>query len=400
MPELSWTQTPRELADLCIAAGSIEAGARQLGVHPTTLRNKLKREELFEEVRASTGRAPRAAAVPQGEVNREEVLEAEVRELRAAASKERRGDVHAERVHGAIAGALDRVQPVPYAADYEPPEPTEGAHHSAVLVLSDFHGGECVDQDVLNGLNDYSWAIMEERVAEVLQAVRSHLRYAPALRKLYIAFVGDMCSGENHLELAVTNDFPLAEQGVRMGEVQARIVRALAEVAPEVQVECVEGNHPRLSMKPAAKHPHNNMDWLANILASQLVAELPNVEYNIGRGSSIFEVAGRRIYLWHGDGIRSSMPGVPWGGVMRRVNALEVQHRQRRIDHFILGHFHQANVVQGGRIIMNGSLKGLDEWCLKQFGQGEVPTQLLLFFDERRQRMTDVKYLTPTAGLS
>lgn len=83
---------------------------------------------------------------------------------------------------------------------------------------------------------------------------------------------------------------------------------------------------------------------------------------------------------------------------MRRVNEIQRMHTVR-IDHYVLAHFHDPNVVQGGRIIMNGSLKGPDEWVLKNFGSGTEPTQLLLTFDEKRSRMTDVKYITPQTGV-
>ena len=66
------------------------------------------------------------------------------------------------------------------------------------------------------------------------------------------------------------------------------------------------------------------------------------------------------------------MVGVPWGGVMRRTNSIQASHA-RHIDHFICGHYHQANVVDGGRILMNGSVKGVDEWVLKKFGGGQAP---------------------------
>jgi hypothetical protein len=98
------------------------------------------------------------------------------------------------------------------------------------------------------------------------------------------------------------------------------------------------------------------------------------------------DVCGKRCLLWHGDGVRSTMPGVPWGGVMRRVASMQNEYAAAGlpIDHFFNGHFHQGAVVEGGRIVMNPSIKGVDEYSLHQFGGGEAPRQTLLTFHPRR----------------
>jgi hypothetical protein len=239
---------------------------------------------------------------------------------------------------------------------------------------------------------------MEDRVSEVIDSLLSHQRRSPDLTGLDIAFLGDMCSGENHLELATSNDLPLAEQGVKMGLLMGQIVERLAPHYADVKVIAVEGNHPRLTKAPQAKNPQNNMDWVAAQFAAQYVAGIGNVSFKVGRGSLIHQIAGLRVFAFHGDGIRSSMPGIPWGGVMRRVNQLQATMPEH-IDHWVFGHFHQANLVNAGRVIGNGALKGVDEWCRKNLGAGDPPAQWLLTFDEKRSRMTDARLLTPTAGL-
>jgi transposase-like protein len=382
--------------------GNVREGARRMGIARATLNDHLDARGLkaFWQETAAAARSgtTTTAADPAAEVSREEILEAENRELRAALAKGRQGSVTARRIEEAVKLALETVPMPPPRPAPKASRPGKDAHHVALLQLSDFHGGEDVNPEVVNGRNDYSWDIMVQRVDELVEACRSHQRYSAPLTRAVVTFGGDMCSGSNHLELAVTNEFPLAEQGVRMGYLQAEIVRRLAEIYPHVDVYAVEGNHPRLSQKPSAKDPHNNMDWVASVLAKECLTRVPNVTYTIGRATLAFEVAGRVVYLMHGDGIRSSMPGVPWGGVMRRVNSIQANY-SRRIDHFLVHHFHQANVVQAGRIMMNGALKGTDEWVEKCFGGGDPPTQLLHTFDERHRRYVKTEQITPTAGI-
>lgn len=92
------------------------------------------------------------------------------------------------------------------------------------------------------------------------------------------------------------------------------------------------------------------------------------------------------------------MPGVPWGGLTRRINQLQ-SLLPHRVDHFVAGHWHTANAVSGGRLIVNPSLKGNDEWCQKALGGSDPPGQLLVEFDVKHSRLTSVKYITPTAGI-
>lgn len=375
---------------------SVESAGRELGMTGNVLDRHLRRQGIKTRFRAALGREDVQPIA--GEVSEVEILRVQNAELRHAVQRVRKGDVFAERIVQAAELAAGKVAVAPPFRPVKRTKVGEGAHHRGLLVLSDFHGGEVVDPEVVNGLNAYSWDIMRDRIGELLVGLESHVRNGSPLTGLDIGFLGDMCSGSNHDELAITNEFPLAEQAVKMGGLQAQIARE-AQYRLGVPVTCfgVEGNHPRFAKPAAAKNPHDNGDWIASVFAREaLVAD--DIAFQVGRGSIMWEIAGRTIYVFHGDGIRSSMPGVPWGGITRRVNVLQSQY-VRRIHHYLLGHFHQANIVQGGRILGNGSLKGVDEWCLKQFGGGDPPTQLLLTFDERNEWLTNVGYLTPTAGI-
>ena len=390
--------TDAELVAALEEYGTVSAYARALDIPRPTVQHWFESEGLRAAGKAKAVKAKPATLGTQ--VSREEVLDQENRELRAALSGERKAEVKRERILVAIERALEGTTP-PAGLDVPPlkPHPSDTPHHRALLLLSDAHGGEVVKPAAVNGLNEYDYDIMTERHAEILRGVASHIRRMPPLTGLDLAILGDNNSGANHRELEVTNQYPLAVQGIKMGYLLGDFVTKLASMVTDLRVVSVPGNHPRLTEKPAAKDVDNNMDVVSTVLAEEITRGLEHVSWRQPEGNAIFhEIAGRLCYIFHGDGIRSSMPGVPWGGVMRRTNTIQAGHT-RHIDMFILGHFHQANVVDGGRIVMNGSVKGVDEWVLKQFGGGQPPTQLLLLFDESKSRLTDVKYITPQAGL-
>lgn len=333
--------------------------------------------------------------VPGGDPTETELLRAELKEARAAARSHRSIDVQAERLLREIQSTVVPAEPV-----YEPPERAEGSGHPHVhvLLLSDLHVGEVVDREAVNGLNEYNWSILQERMRSIHRALYSFQNNRPyPIDELVIGWLGDMNGGNNHQELAETNEFPVAEQCVRTGDLLGQWTEPLVEAYPKVTIVGVSGNHPRVSKQPANKRVFDNFDWLSYKRAELYLSKYSTVECHFPRaGYRVHDIAGRKMLFFHGDGIRSTMPGVPWGGVMRRINELKKQFAEQGtlLDYFALGHFHQANVVSGS-IFMNGSVKGTDEYTLKQFGGGERPTQLLLTFCRHQQRLTDVSFITP-----
>ena len=323
-------------------------------------------------------------------VDETETLRARVRELEGHLKKVREGEVAEERVVQRLEAAIDkgglvRTSFKPHRVSREPGE-TELA-----LLLSDTHASEVVRAEETEGMNAYDWTTMTDRLRRLVEGVLSHREHhADKITRLHVWALGDMLSGDIHDELAITNDRPTAEAVVDFAVVFADLLEELATHFEHIEVRGVPGNHPRASKKPAAKQAHNNADWLTYRMTEALLAKHPRIAFKFKRGGyQITEVAGRwRVLLMHGDGIRTTMPGVPWGGVVRRVTTLEQQFAKAKqpLDYVCLGHFHTANTLDGvqARTFMNGSVKGLDEWSLKQFGSGRDASQVLLAFSRRR----------------
>lgn len=328
-----------------------------------------------------------------------DMLRDEVRQLRAARKRDVKDEVGEERVLVAIERALQRVDPIMLpdqakiawsTADSAAP----GAHHRQAAVWSDWHYGETVKGSQMSGLNHYNVAIAEERVDALVDGMLAHRRRSPELTGLDLWIMGDMASGAIH-GLEETNEIPAAEQYVRAGYLLGDAVRRLAPHYPQIDCAAVVGNHPRPGKEPASKDAYNNGDWIAYQMAMALTRDLPNVTWEIPQGGMLVrKFAGKTFLLWHGDGVRSSMPGVPWGGIARRVNVLKATYAAQgiHIDYVVVGHFHSRCIVPD--VYMNGSLIGPNQYGLKNFGGGEPARQLLLEFDERYGRETCIKNLS------
>lgn len=369
--------------------------AEAIGVGEATVRRYRKKHGV-----TVAPRTPVPASMPDEEVSREELLEAEVKELRKRARQERSATVAQQRILDSIDAAiatadLQIIQPAEHPAWAYDRERSQDAHHRQAVLLSDWHGGEVVKLAETGGLNEFNFTILEERVAKIERALLAFKRVRPALTGLDLWCLGDMVSGNIHDEIAQTNEFPIAEQSVRVGQLIAGLIARLAPHYPDLWVGGVPGNHGRTQKPHASKRVFDSWDWVTYHIARAQTSEIENVHWEIpDAGMIVREIAGRKVLLFHGDGIKSSMPGVPWGGVMRRTNELTKQYASMGInlDGFALGHFHQLNVVQS-RIFMNGSAVGTNEYGVKNFGGGEPPRQLLLTWDEKRGRLTDSSYL-------
>lgn len=374
----------KELTERCAKSG-LMAVAKELGIAPSTLRSYcISRGIESTKQPKPLDLPPEEEAVVELETD---TLKQRVKELESALRKDRKEHVYDERVVQAVERNLSVVSP-----KYKPPtrakkKQASKTGHEFVLLLSDLHAGENVSREETGGINAYDWEVMLSRLDKLRDSLVSYQDNRPyPIPKLRIFALGDQLSGNIHAELEATNEIPLAEATVQLGADIGEWVNSTTEIFPEVTFDGVVGNHPRAHKKPWAKQGYDNADWTAYHIAATMLKSNKRVTFDIPKASQHrVQVCNRwNALLFHGDGIRSTMPGVPWGGVTRRVNALSAQYNSANmpVDYYFLGHFHQANWVQtnAGWIGMNGSVKGPDEYSLKAFGGGAPAQQMLLTF--------------------
>lgn len=380
---MSWYRDPERFAAQLVASGNnVSQMAKDTGVARTTLRHWQEKHGIV--IGAQVG-------IPDIELQKQlDTLRLENARLRKHATASAAGDIATERVIERIESAVSLQRP-----DWKPAKvkiPAGGkTPQELVLLYSDLHGAEVVTSEGTRGINEYNWDVMTDRMATIQRATLSHAKHVGfPVSKLHIHMLGDMLSGDIHEELAITNDRPLAEALVDLAYEHVPWLLSFAEEFPHIHVAGVPGNHPRRSKKPSFKEASNNADWLFYQMIAALLKGHPQFTFDFPRGSfNVQMICDRwRSLLMHGDGIRSTMPGVPWGGVIRRVTTLEAQFNAARqpLDYVEMGHFHTTNSLDGihARTFVNGSVKGADEYSLANFGSGRDAEQTLLSFHPER----------------
>lgn len=234
---------------------------------------------------------------------------------------------------------------------------------------SDWHYGEVVRAAEIGGLNEYNVAIANERAKTFIdvgvELLRDHMprsQYDGCVLQLG----GDMISGDIHDELAQTNEVESIPAVIELTGVLSASIERLAGEFGKVFVPCVTGNHGRMSRKPRAKRRnHTNFDWLLyNMLAMQFAKD-KRVTFLIPEGpDAFFKVYNTRYLLTHGDqfrggdGMIGAIGPIFRGDKKKRARNAETEFSY---DVICMGHWHQYIHLQ--QLIVNGSLKGYDEYA-------------------------------------
>lgn len=258
-----------------------------------------------------------------------------------------------------------------------PPSKKDENHGTLVLAISDTHYGEVVNPREIHNLNAYNVKIAEKRTKWTGEgAIKIARDYFTGGGKLKIdgAVVmlgGDLVSGTIHEELRETNEQSTMESVVHFAPKLAEVVGMLYEEYKRVHVMAVPGNHDRFHKKvPAKRTATSAASWLFAKWIETMFQSYDDVTFDITEA----EDAYRTIYntgfcLTHGDQFQGGDGQVgPFGPVRRGV--LKKRSRDSvaglKNDVMVLGHFHQWHSAPGDGIIMNGAMKGYDEYAARK----------------------------------
>lgn len=263
------------------------------------------------------------------------------------------------------------------------PKSTKKHHGTPWLLLSDLHLDEVVEPAEVLGVNAYNREIAEVRLKTTFEnAVRVVRDHWSGIN--YDGFVcalgGDIFSGSIHEELKETNEDTMLGSLDHWIEHIGAGITLLAEEFGKVHVPVVVGNHGRTTRKPRAKQrARDNFDWFLGKALARAFDKDNRVTFDVSESPDcLTESYDQKIMLTHGDQVTG---GAGIGGIWPPIMRLDARKRQRNsavnlpYDLLIMGHWHQ--IVFGQGFIVNGSLKGYDEYAFTQNFGFEEPTQAL-----------------------
>lgn len=264
-----------------------------------------------------------------------------------------------------------------------PKAPAKKKHATLALLLSDTHFDEVVNPEEVGGLNKYDRKIAEQRLQNWTgNSIKLARHYLSGLTYdgVVLMLGGDTFSGDIHEELAQTNADTILGSVLHWSEQISAAIDVFASEFGKVHIAAVPGNHGRLTRKPRAKlRAKTNIDWLLAKMVERQYAASKNVTFQVSENAdALINIYGQGHLLTHGDQVNG---GGGIGGIWPPIMRMRARKAQRAMEisqpfqTLWMGHWHQ--LIQTPGIVVNGSLKGTDEYAwLNNFGH-EVPQQAL-----------------------
>ncbi|RFA24440.1 hypothetical protein CAI21_21700 [Alkalilimnicola ehrlichii] len=362
--------TDEQILDAYNETGTKAGAARRLGMDERNLKRRLKvllGEDQEQEVDASPMEL--------------DELRSQVRSLTAELRTARKDELTQRKVRREIFNLSEQSS--------EPPQwlvRTGGLSKSPgvpTLFASDWHWAEHVTPSEIGGVNEYTLPIAHKRARQMVERaidlLTNHM-VNPDYPGIVFALGGDMVTGDIHEELSVTNELEIMPTVMDLSGVLIWCIQELADAFGRVFVPCVTGNHGRNTKKIRNKgRNHTSFDWLIYVMLERHFQSDDRIKFYIPDGpDALYQVYGHRYLLTHGDQFRGGdgMIGA-LGPILRGDHKKRSRNNQidMGFDTMLLGHWHQ--LIQLQRVIVNGSLKGYDEYAYSNNFGFEPPQQAL-----------------------
>lgn len=320
-------------------------------------------------------------------ISEEHRLKAENRKLRADLADAIAQAAVGAKYHDFIEEVLH--QPAPDAPEWVRKAGVGSKQATPTAFLSDTHFGEVVRPEQIEYLNGYNRQIGESRLRRFfMSTVELGHGYLRGLNYpgITMPMGGDIFSGDIHEELARTNEGPIQEEILYWIEPMMSGIKILADEFGKVHIPAVVGNHPRGTMKPSHKmRVPNNFDWLFAHLLKRFLAHDKRITFQISDSADLnYSIYSTRYRLSHGDqfrggsGIASLLSPLMIGDARKRKRS---QATNNQYDWLLLGHWHQRSKFK--RIMVNGALKGYDEYAYHANFEFELPVQSFWLTDPK-----------------
>lgn len=261
-----------------------------------------------------------------------------------------------------------------------------GKSESTIIACaSDWHVGERIDIESVNGVNEFNPGIATIRAKNFfkkLLTITHIFRGSTKIKNLVLWLGGDFISGYIHEELLESNYMsPSEEVEFSYSLMVAGIDYLLAEGDFDlITIPCNVGNHGRTTLKSRVSTAWSN-SFEAMLYTALLKKYDGNklIKFSIVKSyHNIQDIYGRIIRFHHGDAIRYS--GGVGGLTIPALKAISQWNRETSSTLDIFGHYHQ--LFYGGNFLCNGCLAGYGAYAKFIKATYESPSQGLLIMEK------------------
>lgn len=260
---------------------------------------------------------------------------------------------------------------------------------TAILMLSDVHCEERVLPETVNGENDYSLDVCEQRLNELEERFLDcldHERHQADIRRVLIWLGGDFITGHIHPDCMEVAQLSPMNATRWIAERLRGMVDSIAASCDSVIVCTNAGNHGRSTEKNriATEMDHSWEQMMYFTLARE--ERNANVEWRVAEGHlGYVDLDGFLVRTTHGHSIRFA--GGVYGLALPASKAIARWDAGRKADLTIFGHYHSFGWLRGARYVANGSVIGHSPYA-ERVASPERPCQGMAIVDHGRREVT------------
>jgi predicted phosphodiesterase len=238
------------------------------------------------------------------------------------------------------------------------------SENDLLITLSDIHFG----LEVENFWNKYNSDICKERLYKYLNKIIS-IQKLHGAEKCYVCANGDLISGSTHIQIQVANRENIIQQIMGVSELISWFLSELSKYFIEVNFTIVSGNHSRLNTKDNSLK-EERLDDLVPWYINARLQNIKNINIhknNIDNTFSIIHIRSKLFVGIHGD----------YDSLKNMVSNMTMMIGEKPYG-IVTGHLHHNSFdnIQGVKVIMSGSVLGMDDYCIEKriFG---IPQQIV-----------------------
>lgn len=241
----------------------------------------------------------------------------------------------------------------------------------AILMLSDWHYGALCDSQ----WNYYDTNVAKERAERLVAKTQSYI-LSLGITDLIVEINGDMCEGMINIGNRVASEESVVEQIINVSKLLSECILSLKPYVNSIKVVTTLGNHGRLTpnRKEQADERENFEMLIPEFLRLTLGDDIPIVTSQ-GLDFVKYEFDDKIICLSHGHHDKAK-------------SAIDNMIRVYKVvpDEIHLGHWHHMSDLNDSNIhvVVNGSIKGVDDFGLKATRCTTQPSQNLIVYGKDR----------------
>lgn len=270
---------------------------------------------------------------------------------RRAYNKIVRESARTENLFKIVSDSLKNVKEISYRPNID--SINCSSNNDLFVGLNDIHYGANID----NYWNKYNPTIVLERLNKYLLEILK-IKKVHNSENCYVCSNGDLISGKIHTTLEISNCENVVGQIKGVSEALSWFLKSLCENFKNVYFCVVSGNHSRIGKKDEAPKGERLDDLIPWYIDCRLNS-IPNfhiINNNIDSTLNLVNIRGLNYLNVHGD----------YDGFSTIQKLISMVEDDVYCIHFGHKHHNAMDYNQKYKIIMSGSLMGVDDYCIEK----------------------------------